>query len=341
MHMTRHRFALLSLAAAMTAAIGACGAGGVATPTSAPSASASAEASPSHASPRPSPTLVPGVLATIRAHGPMLLAAAGDAIWVENHGSVLSQIDPAQNLEVAVLATVATHCDVTAGGGAVWASDAHVGVVSKVDPVSGAVLGTIELQTPCGLAADDADLWVASPMLRALLRYDASTLEQQASIELGDDPFWAAVGPEGVWAAGEAGDGVTYRVDPETNKAVAEITTPNPFSTGLEVGFGSAWVPARDEAVIYRIDPSTNAVVATIKLPSPIGGIGVGADAIWVGGWGDGTVYRIDPGTNEITGSLATGYGTLAAPVEAFGSVWVSAFDRNVVLRIDPAAIVG
>lgn len=335
---TRRAPVALALAAAgVTLSLVACSGG---TTTTAPSAEASAEATPeaSHRTPGPSPTLAPGVLATIRARSPMILAATDDTIWVEGHGMFLGRFDPAADQEVAFLTEVATHCDIAVGAGAVWAADAGLGVVTKVDPANGAVLGTITLKDACGLEADDADLWVASPGLNAVFRYDPSSLEQTASIELGANAFWVATGPEGVWAAGEANGGTTYRIDPESETVVAEIATPNPFSTGLEVGFGSAWVPARDAKVIYRIDPATNSLAATITVPSPIGGIAIGSEAIWVSGWGDGMVNRIDPATNQITGSLATGFGNLAPPLEAFGSVWVSDYDRNLILQLDPEA---
>ena len=326
--------------AAVTSSLVACG-GGTTTPAASAAASEEATSEASHRTPGPSPTLAPGVLATIRARSPMNLTATDDTIWVEGHGLVLGRFAPAADQEVSFLTEVASHCDIAAGAGAVWAADAGLGVVTKVDPTTGAVLGTIELKDACGLEADDADLWVASPGLNAVFRYDPSSLEQTASIDLGANAFWVATGPEGVWAAGEANGGTTYRIDPESGTVVAEIATPNPFSSGLEVGFGAAWVPARDAKVIYRIDPATNSLAATITLPSSIGGIAIGSAAIWASGWGDGMVYRIDPATNQITGTLATGYGNLARPLEAFDSVWVSDYDRNLILRLDPDAFGG
>jgi streptogramin lyase len=338
MHKTLRHLALVSIAAIASGTLGACGNGGGAATTSTPPPPRATESSAPRSSPAPTVKLAKGILARIGARAPGILAATAGAMWVEGHSLSLGWFDPEQDDTVTYLNQVATHCDIAAGGGAVWAADAHRSVVTKVDPGTGAALGKIALQDACGVAADQADLWVASPGKGSVLRYDQKTLKQKASIKVGDDVFWVAIGTEGVWAAGEADHGTTWRIDPRRNKVVAAIATPNPFATGLEVGFGSAWVPARDAAVIYRIDPARNAVSETIKVPSPIGGIGVGSSAIWVSGWGDGMVYRIDPKTNQITGSLVTGYPNLFPPLEAFGSVWVSAYDQNVVLRLDPGA---
>jgi DNA-binding beta-propeller fold protein YncE len=305
----------------------------------APTASTFPDAAP--ASGTPSAAVLPaGVVSIIPvAGGPIGLAATTDSIWVENHRTnSLSRIDPAENVEAERLDAVPVHCDVAAGGGFVWTTQASGGIATKVDPESGETAGEVLLPEACGVAADDEDVWIVSPGAGTVVRYDPETLEERASIPLGDMSFWVAIGPEAVWAAGEADGGTLWRIDPETNTVVASISVPNPFSTGVEVGHGSVWVPARDNKVIYRIDPATNEVATTIQMPSAIGGIGVGPDAVWSSGFGDGKVYRIDPATNEVTGSIDTGLGNLGPPLVAFDSVWVGALDRNVVARLDPEA---
>jgi streptogramin lyase len=337
----------LCIAMAIMLVASGCAAGGstpnsAPAPTASPTAAGPTEAAPTATATPPSPSPLPaGVLAVIpTGTGPNELAATVDAVWVENHRSgFLSRIDPIQNAEVAQLKNVSIHCDVAAGGGSVWATQASSSQATKVDPASGEVTGKISLRDACGVAADDTDLWVVSPGMGAVARYDPQSTEKRATVAVGAMPFFVAIGPEAVWVAGEADGGTLWRVDPATNTVVASIPVPNPFATGVEVGHGSVWVPARDQKVVYRIDPATNTVGATIELPSAIGGLAVGPDAIWTSGWGDGKVYRIDPATNEVTGSISTGFGNLGPPMVAFDSVWVSAMDRNVVLRIDPAAV--
>jgi virginiamycin B lyase len=342
----------LSIVIAIMLVASACaGQGGTpssaATPTVGPTEAIQTEASSSEAAPTvtaapPSPTPLPaGVLAVIpTGEGPNELAATADTVWVEDHRlGHLSRIDPARNVEVDQLTDVLIHCDVAAGAGFVWATQASSNQATKVDPASGEVLGTISLRDACGVAADDKDLWVVSPGSGSVVRYDPQSNEERATVTVGANPFFVAIGPEAVWVDGEADGGTLWRIDPATNAVVASIPVPDTFATGVEVGHGSVWVPARDQSCVYRIDPASNTVAATIRMPSAVGGLAVGPDAIWTSGWGDGTVNRIDPATNEITGSISTGFGNLGPPMVAFDSVWVSAMDRNVVLRIDPAAV--
>jgi DNA-binding beta-propeller fold protein YncE len=258
----------------------------------------------------------------------------------------VTRIDPSQNKEVARLKDAPVHCNVVSGGGFVWAAEAHTGggpnlkegKVTKIDPASGAVLGSIELVTACGLAADDNDVWVTSPMLAEAVRYDAATLEERAVIPVGKDIFEIKIGPDAVWVSGESGGGMVWRIDPTTNQVVTSISISDSTPIGLEVAFGSVWVGSRAKGVIYRIDPATNTVAETIKVNGSIGGIGVGPDAIWASGFEDGTIYRIDPTTNSVSGSLSTTYLTLGPPLVAFESIWVAALEQDAVLRIDPAA---
>jgi DNA-binding beta-propeller fold protein YncE len=272
------------------------------------------------------------------ADGPITLAATDDSIWVEAHrANIVTQIDPQRNTEVARLEDVPAHCTVISGGDFVWAANFFQGKITKIDPASGTILGTIGILDPCGLAADKTDLWVARPSMGQVERYDAATLEKRAVIPAAGAAS-IAIGPDAVWATSEDDGGTLWRIDPSTNQVVNSISFSNILDMGLVVGFGSVWVGSRTKGVIYRIDPATNAITDTIKVNNAIGGVGVGPDAIWASGFGDGTIYRIDPETNSASASLSTSFGNLGPPLVAFDSIWVAALDQNVVLRVDPAA---
>jgi DNA-binding beta-propeller fold protein YncE len=290
-------------------------------------------------SPTATATLPPGVSAIIEvASGPIVLAASQDAVWVEAHrADIVTRVDPMQNIEVAKLMDVSAHCAVVEGGGFIWSTHASRGTATKIDPKSDAVTGTIKLSDACGVGADANDVWVTSPGAGKAVRYDAGTLAEKASVELGDLPFETVVGDEAVWAFGEAGGGTIWRIDPATNSVASNVAVPM-AGGGLRLGFGSAWMAAREARAVYRIDPATTKVVATIQLPGLVGGIGVGPDAVWASGFGDGSIHRIDPATNAISGTFATTFGNLGPPLVAFDSVWVGALDANLLLRLDPMA---
>lgn len=227
--MNPHR--ILAAAALTLSLVGCSGRGGAPTPTT----EASSEASPTVAA----PTLPPGTVTEIPvAEGPNTLTATANAIWVEGHrANIVSRIDPATDREVERLEDVTAHCVVSSGGGAVWATNAHADVVTKVDPENGAVLGKIEIPDACGVAADEQDLWIVSPGLGRVFRYDVATLTREAEIELGPSPFLVAIGTDAIWVAGEASGGILYRIDPATNTKVSEISVKTPFASGLAVGF--------------------------------------------------------------------------------------------------------
>ena len=304
--------------------------------TVAPIPGATANASPASATPLPA-----GVLAAIPLPGgPISLAATADAIWVEGHrAGYLRRIDPVGNAWVEGGSNAQVHCHIAAGAGFVWTTKAAQNLVTKVDPVNGQNIGTIELQDACGIAVNDHDVWVASPGLGAAVRFDPKTLKQRASIALGHDVFWISIGPEAVWAAGEADGGTLYRIDPKANKLVATIRLDSPSPAGLAVAFGSVWVGDRVKGLVHRIDLDTNEVVATISIPTIVGGVGVGPDAIWASGFGNGTVYRIDPATNATSGSISTGQTELGDPLFAFDSIWVGALEEDLVMRLDPTKV--
>src|SRR6185503_13240984 len=181
--------------AALALLVSACGGATPSAPGSPPAPSALASLAPSSAGATPAATatagpLPAGVIAFIpTAGGPIGLAATNGAIWVENHRmDYLSQIDPERNVEIARFPKVQVHCDIAAGGGYVWVTRAATSIVSKVDPASGDKLGTVGLRDACGIDVDDKDVWVASPGLGTVVRYDPATLAERASISVGPNP---------------------------------------------------------------------------------------------------------------------------------------------------------
>src|SRR5262245_17382209 len=117
-------------------------------PTSAPPATESSI--PTVAQPEATAS-TPGILAIVPvAAGPGTLAATADSVWVESHRmNIVTRIDPSQNKEVARFKDAPVHCNVVSGGGFVWAAranaDTGAGTVTKIDPSSGTVVGSIDV----------------------------------------------------------------------------------------------------------------------------------------------------------------------------------------------------
>lgn len=230
---------------------------------------------------------------------------------------------------------------------AVWVVSRETGVVSRVDPEAGTIAAAITPgEWPCaGLAAAFGSLWVplCGEYSMARISLESDTLETvmvtgiadaEGSIASGVGSIWILTGPTGTLA----------RIDPDTNKPVAELYVPT-GSYAAAFGHDALWITSADKGVVTRIDPHTNLVVKTITVGRAPRFMAVTDDAVWVLNSGDGTVSRIDPKSNRVSatipvtepaGTEATtlGKGRIAA---GEGSVWVSAPGLPLA-RIDPRA---
>jgi streptogramin lyase len=153
-----------------------------------------------------------------------------------------------------------------------------------------------------------------------------------------------AAGHGVIWVGGL---GVTYRVDPATDRIVDTILTPKAgrFSQ-VATGLGSVWVSGGDAAGtglgIYRIDPRRDRVTAFIPLPGSGRPAAVAAayGSVWATSTAHGgSVLRIDPKTDQVAGQPIQVNASVPGGIVA-GSrrLWVNAagFDAPVT-AIDPA----
>ena len=140
-----------------------------------------------------------------------------------------------------------------------------------------------------------------------------------------------------VWAIGQ---GVIYRVDPATGRAVATISARgvNGKLSQIATGFGAVWATSDGARVgVYRIDPRANRVTSFIRLqPNPTG-ITAAYGRVWVTEpkAGTGVVIRIDPRANRVSGppiQVGVGPGRI---VPGAGALWVT--NSGYVSRINPA----
>lgn len=170
-----------------------------------------------------------------------------------------------------------------------------------------------------------------------------------------------AFGSQSVWVGMASGDrnadGSVLRIDPLTNRIVAEISTSGPtFRSRIAATSDAVWVGSTTEGVVERIDPSTNTVSARVTVEGTVSAVAADESAVWVVAVDDradageqnvSRLVRIDPGSNEVVaevplGTAATGYED--GVVLAGGSVWVLGSrlvdedheDGGDLVRIDP-----
>jgi streptogramin lyase len=222
------------------------------------------------------------VVATIpTGRSPEGLAFTPGAVWSANHRSdqpdtapaphtfSVSKVEVASNLETKRV-VVETRGDTgdswqnfccgpqgaTAGAGSVWAADTTTNQVSRIDPATGSVIATISNPTlgtaACGnMAADATSVWLTAGCDRKdLWRIDPDSNTVASTIRLPGVGSDVQIAFGSVWvstyATPQAGlaKAVLARLDPATNKVVAQ--TPIPYSGQKPLATGDAvlWMGA-------------------------------------------------------------------------------------------------
>lgn len=257
--------------------------------------------------------------------------------------------------------------DIAYAFGSVWTANHDKDTVTRLDPKTMAVLGTIEVGSgPGWFAVTDNALWVTNQNGTGLTRIDPATNRVVGSV--GDvAPCGAPVVAFGSLWQSACDAGVILRIDPVRNVVVETIpATGHAFlalardrlvttaADGLAILDRSSGtfqsIPAqaaRDAQYIAsdgktvwavtdkglaRIDPIDGHTVAAFGYP--------GARAVsfsgrhgWITALSEGVV-EIDLATNKAMRTVPV-QPTPLIPLEADGALWVTDFDSSTVWRID------
>ena len=283
----------------------------------------------------------------------------GGACAVEA-GMPVRRLDPQTGEEEATVPLedfVANTTEVAFGAGSVWISSADWepgpveerqpwDAVFRVDPQTNRLADRIPVDSPTGVAFGHGSVWAVSSGYGTLSRINPTSGEVVAKIEVGRGAVDVAVAEESgaVWVAGlylpkdyddydpfeDPEANKLSRVDPKTNRVVAEIPVraeaPDGGAQNVAVGEGAVWVASVDGRLL-EVDPATNEVVATVPLGDYSSDLAVTGGSVWVSGQNrSGTwLKRVDPRTAQIDWSRGLGavdnggYGRLAA---GGGRVW-------------------
>jgi streptogramin lyase len=235
--------------------------------------------------------------------GPATLLSTGDALWAAAYGAspadaTLYRIDPGTGAAAARISPGEVCCDLTAGGGSVWAVDPR-GSLMQIDPVRAAVTRRFPVaidrtvHTNAVYAGDS--VWVSSDSTK-LFRVRVKTGAVETVDAGGGVPFLAHEGlvwgaaPDRLWAV-DAAKGIVVRQIPLQNSM--EV-----ISLGL--GFGAIWVGMRHPGyvgAVLRLDPGTGAVLdelREVKIPARIE---FGFESVWITDSGSSSLYRLSPPT--------------------------------------------
>jgi DNA-binding SARP family transcriptional activator/streptogramin lyase len=130
----------------------------------------------------------------------------------------------------------------------------------------------------CGpLAIGGGSVWVVDD--QGLVRIDARSGQQTATVALPFRPARVAVGLGGVWVTNARGSSV-WRIDPNRN-AVAGTISVGPQPSGIALGAGSVWIASAD-GTVARIDPTAGKVTETLHVGGTPSDLSFAAQTIWV-----------------------------------------------------------
>lgn len=233
----------------------------------------------------------------------------------------------------------------------VWISNGPKNSVARIDPKANKIVEMITVGArPCsGLAAGFGSLWVPNcgergkpgepppTSSQSVSRVDLKSGKVVATLPLtiGHSEGGLATGAGSVWMMIDA-RGTMVRIDPATNKVVAEIYVA-PGSFAVAFGEGAVWVTSTEKNLVTRVNPHTNLIEETITVGPQPRFLAVGEGSVWTINQGDGSISRVDAKTNKVVATIAAGIpgggGEIAV---GEGSVWATSFEYPIT-RIDPS----
>ncbi len=294
----------------------------------APTPSASPTPTPSP-SPSPTPNPYPDVVNRIDMQDQTWqVIATAERVWVQTGDVGAKAVDPATGEIVAEVADVSW---MILDGDELWLQKGPLGVLVRVDPLTGVELERFEDVSGFSVAKDGETVWGFGPDGR-LLHTDLATGAQLGSIELPADPKQVIVASGSVWVICDEGNALV-RVDPVAHEVIDTIDV-GIGPVEMEFGFDSLWVRTRESEVI-RVDPQDGSILATIAgFPvSPSLGMSIATDAVWASL--PRGVGAIDPETNEVIREIPLPGATFMDSYWLDGTLWVTTAFEPLLLEVD------
>lgn len=225
----------------------------------------------------------------------------------------------------------------TATPEALWTRNRAAGTITRIDAKTNVAAAPLAVgKEPCAsLVVAFDSLWVPLCGDRTIARVDttagAVTASVPVAIAAADGRIATGVGS--IWIVTDR-KGSVARVDPDTNRTVAEVYVPR-GAGAIEAGKDALWITSEEAGRLTRVSPHTNEVIAEIAVGPKPAAVAVGEGAVWVLN-GNGTITRADPATNKATATITLGSDSANGEIAAgAGSVWVSVPGAPLI-RIDP-----
>ena len=225
------------------------------------------------------------------------------SLWMTQFDGSILRIDPKTGRIVARLSARPLYFGsaITTGEGFVWIANDDErnkrGSVSKIDPATNRVVGTVHgLRSPQSIAYGAGAVWAADHA-GALVKIDPSSLRILARTRLNFGAHGVVATRNGVYVA-DAHAGRIVECDPKTAK-IRRVRTLSPGAIHPALGARSIWSSSaltweegRDDRVI-RIDPENLSIVETYKLGGSVGAVAFGYGSVWAADR-EGRVIRLE-----------------------------------------------
>jgi streptogramin lyase len=180
------------------------------------------------------------------------VAIGGGSVWVAQGLSRVVRVDPARGrVEAAV--SVPDAREVAFGGGAIWVAASDIGVLTKIDPRTGAVVATTRIGPwICCLAVGGGYVWAANNTGIWKVASDGKALgaisapSQIANVYFGDGALWVATDAAGT----------VLRINPRTDAA-----------RRYRVGHLLTGIGVQGSTVVVSVHPTGSDLVAHLSGP--------------------------------------------------------------------------
>ena len=173
-----------------------------------------------------------------------------------------------------------------------------------------------------------------------MLARSITELRPTAIFTLGETADWVAISSDAVWVGSTAPFAV-HRIDPKSDRIVAEIPLAGAPCAGLAVGFNSLWIPLCTAAPsLAKVDLASNRLSATFAIGAAAAEAGITVDqhGVWLVTNKSGSLVRIDPDTGTVQAMLQIAAGSYN-PHYSEGIVWVSQAEGSRLTGVDTASL--
>jgi hypothetical protein len=255
-------------------------------------------------------------------------------LYVKLDSGAVARVDPHTSAVAATVPIGGSVCQgIGVGFGSVWScKDSNI---VRIDPQRDAVVATIDIAKTAEqghLVTGFGRVWVIVDDGRSIVGIDPATNRPDPPIAVPIRATELAIDGAHLWAASAVDHGIV-RVDAAARKVDGRADGLG--SVIALVSNGSAVFAATPDAVT-RIDADTLAEIGTLAVaPGADGGLTLVGSEVWV--HRPGALLRVPSNGGE---PVVVPGGTSAASggdvLFAFGAVWASADDDDVVLRVRP-----